>query len=116
MVLGSSGHATFTAYAGEQALQVGELERPDVIVLDIGMPDMTGYDAAQRIRKTQWGKAVLLLAITGWGQKEDIQRAVNAGFNFHMTKPADPERVEQLVRDFLATRGTGSDHLDARNG
>ena len=116
MVLGSSGHATLTAYAGEEALQLGDAERPDVVVLDIGMPDMTGYDAAQRIRKTSWGKHVLLLAVTGWGQKEDIQRAVNAGFNFHMTKPADPERVEQLVRDFLANKGAGSTAGEFRDG
>jgi PAS domain S-box-containing protein len=108
MVLSSSGHESFTAYSGEQALQVGEAQRPDVVVLDIGMPDMTGYEAAQRIRHTQWGKALLLLAITGWGQKEDVQRAVNAGFNFHMTKPADPDRVEKLVRDFLANRESGA--------
>ncbi len=104
MVLGSCGHSTFMAYSGEQALQVGELERPDVMILDIGMPDMTGYEAAQLVRQTDWGKAALLLAVTGWGQKEDIQRAVNAGFNFHMTKPADPERVEHLVREFLSQR------------
>ena len=63
---------------------------------------------AQRIRKTSWGKNILLLAVTGWGQKEDIQRDVNAGFNFHMTKPADPARVEQLVRDFLASKGASN--------
>ncbi|MEO8307596.1 MAG: ATP-binding protein [Pseudomonadota bacterium] len=101
MVLSSCAHTTFTAYSGEQALQVGDVERPEVVVLDIGMPDMTGYEAAQRIRQTDWGKNALLLAVTGWGQKEDIQRAASAGFNFHMTKPADPERVEHLVKDFL---------------
>jgi CheY-like chemotaxis protein len=104
MVLGSSGHTTFTAYSGKQALQVGDVEQPEIIVLDIGMPDMTGYETARHMRQTDWGRAALLLAVTGWGQKEDIQKAVDAGFNFHMTKPADPEKVELLVKDFL-TRG-----------
>jgi PAS domain S-box-containing protein len=102
MVLGSCGHTTFTAYSGEQALHIGQQERPDAVVLDIGMPDMNGYETAQRIRQTDWGKTALLLAVTGWGQKEDVERAVDAGFTHHMTKPADPERVERLVRDFLA--------------
>ncbi len=105
-VLRCVGHATFTAYSGEQALQIGEQERPDAIILDIGMQDMTGYEAAQRIRQTEWGSGVLLLAITGWGQKEDVQRASSAGFNFHMTKPADPERIERLIEEFLAMSKT----------
>jgi CheY-like chemotaxis protein len=65
------------------------------------MPDMTGYEAAQRIRRSEWGTEVLLLAITGWGQKEDVERATRAGFDFHLTKPADPERVEKLLSDYL---------------
>jgi PAS domain S-box-containing protein len=104
MVLGRAGHETFTAYTGERSLQIGERERPDAIVLDIGMPDMTGYEAAQRIRRTKWGNDILLLAITGWGQKEDIERALKAGFDFHMTKPADPEHVENLLAEYLQSR------------
>jgi PAS domain S-box-containing protein len=104
MVLASSGHTTHTAYGGEQALLLGDREHPDAVILDIGMPDMNGYEVAQRIRQTEWGCRALLLAVTGWGQKEDVQRAVKAGFSSHMTKPADPERVERLVREFLANR------------
>jgi PAS domain S-box-containing protein len=118
MVLGKAGHETFTAYTGERALQIGEREHPDVIVLDIGMPDMTGYEAAQRVRRTKWGNDILLLAITGWGQKEDIERALKAGFDFHMTKPADPEHVENLLADYLQSRlRTGSKLFEEkRNG
>jgi two-component system CheB/CheR fusion protein len=104
MVLQRAGHTTFTAYTGEQALHTGEHERPEAVVLDIGMPDMTGYEAAQRIRRSDWGGEVLLLAVTGWGQKEDVERAAKAGFDFHLTKPADPERVEKLLADYLSTR------------
>jgi len=115
MVLGKAGHETFTAYTGERALQIGEREHPDVIVLDIGMPDMTGYEAAQRVRRTKWGNDILLLAITGWGQKEDIERALKAGFDFHMTKPADPERVENLLGEYLKSRvRTGSKLFEER--
>jgi PAS domain S-box-containing protein len=104
MVLRSSGHLAIAAHSGEQALQIAEQERPHAIVLDIGMPQMNGYELAQRIRQFDWGKSVLLVALTGWGQKEDIERATLAGFDVHMTKPADPERIEQMLEDFLQSR------------
>jgi CheY-like chemotaxis protein len=78
------------------------------------MPDMTGYEAAQRIRRTKWGNDILLLAITGWGQKEDIERALKAGFDFHMTKPADPEHVENLLAEYLQSRARGSKLFEER--
>ena len=93
-----------TANSGEQALQIGALESPDAVVLDIGMPGMNGYEVARRIRQEHWGRSVFLVALTGWGQKEDIERAIAAGFDFHMTKPADPERIEQLLEQFLKSR------------
>jgi CheY-like chemotaxis protein len=77
---------------------------PDVVLLDIGLPDINGYDVARRIRRSAWGKGALLVALTGWGQKEDVERAHGAGFDLHLTKPADPERIEQLVEEFLAAR------------
>jgi CheY-like chemotaxis protein/anti-sigma regulatory factor (Ser/Thr protein kinase) len=109
MVLRSYGHTVFTADSGATGLRVGEQERPDVVILDIGMPEMNGYEVARRLRRTAWGSDVLLLALTGWGQKEDIERAHNAGFDGHMTKPAAPERMEQLLEDFLTTRGVGKE-------
>jgi CheY-like chemotaxis protein len=104
MVLGKAGHVAFTAYTGEQALLTGERERPQAVVLDIGMPGMTGYEAAQRIRRSDWGANVLLIAITGWGQKQDVERATRAGFDVHLTKPADTERVERLLAVYLQRR------------
>jgi PAS domain S-box-containing protein len=106
MVLRSFGHTVFTADGGANGLRVGEQEQPDVVILDIGMPEMSGYEVARRLRRTPWGSDVLLVALTGWGQKEDIERAHQAGFDEHMTKPADPERIGQLLEDFLKTRGT----------
>ncbi len=108
MVLTSSGHSVLTANSGEQALQIGAQEHPDAIVLDIGMPGMNGYEVARRIRQHVWGKSVFLVALTGWGQKEDIERAITAGFDFHMTKPADPERIEQLLAQFLDSSARGT--------
>jgi CheY-like chemotaxis protein/two-component sensor histidine kinase len=104
MVLRSSGHTVLTAHSGEQALDIAAREKPDAMVLDIGMPQMNGYEVARRIRTTDHGKTVLLVALTGWGQKEDIEKSVHAGFDFHMTKPADPERVERLLDNFLQSR------------
>jgi PAS domain S-box-containing protein len=107
MVLRSYGHTVFTADSGAAGLRVGAQEEPDVVILDIGMPELNGYEVARRLRRTAWGSNVLLLALTGWGQKEDIERAHNAGFDDHMTKPADPERIGRLLEEFLKTRGIG---------
>jgi signal transduction histidine kinase/CheY-like chemotaxis protein len=104
MVLRTSGHAVATAAGGEEGLALAARLQPDVVLLDIGMPDMNGYDVARRIRYTGWGRNALLIALTGWGQKEDVERALAAGFDFHMTKPADPERIEKLVAEFLGSR------------
>jgi len=104
MVLRSSGHTVLTAGSGEEGLEAGTRLHPDVVLLDIGMPGLNGYDVARRIRFTPWGKEALLIALTGWGQKEDVERAHAAGFDFHMTKPADPDRIERLVAEFLGSR------------
>jgi PAS domain S-box-containing protein len=104
MVLGSSGHGVQIAHAGEDALTAGASWAPDVVLLDIGLPDINGYEVARRVRHSAWGREVLLVALTGWGQKEDIERAHGAGFDLHLTKPADPERIERLVEEFLAAR------------
>jgi CheY-like chemotaxis protein len=104
MVLRSGGHTVVTAGSGEEGLEAGSRLQPEVVLLDIGMPGLSGYDVARRVRYTPWGKLALLVALTGWGQKEDVERALAAGFDFHMTKPADPDRIERLVSEFLGSR------------
>lgn len=104
MVLRNTGHTVVTANSGEEALLMGWQHRPDAVLLDIGMPDLSGYDVAARMRATGWGRNALLIALTGWGQKGDIERATAAGFDVHFTKPADPERIERLLEEFLAGR------------
>jgi CheY-like chemotaxis protein len=69
---------------------MAERFKPDFAVLDIGMPGLTGYEVAERIRAERWGRQMVLIAVTGWGQQSDKQKARLAGFNYHLTKPIDP--------------------------
>ena len=96
MLLKLSGHEVYLAHSGGEALDVAKRERPDIAVLDIGMPDLNGYEVAERIRHEAWGERIKLIAVTGWGQAEDKRRALAAGFNHHLTKPVDPTQLEAL--------------------
>jgi two-component system, chemotaxis family, CheB/CheR fusion protein len=96
MLLNMSGHETHVAHTGAEALAIAGRLRPDIGLLDIGLPDFSGYEVAARIRREAWGKDMLLIAITGWGQADDKRRALAAGFNHHMTKPVDPAQLETL--------------------
>ena len=91
------GNDVHTVHDGEQAVDEAASFRPDVVLLDIGMPRLNGYDAARRIREQGWGKNMVLVALTGWGQQEDKQRASEAGFDQHFTKPLRPADLERLV-------------------
>jgi two-component system CheB/CheR fusion protein len=90
------GHEVHVAFNGSDALQLAEQIRPQVGVINIGLPDISGYDVAQGIREQGWGRGVLLIALTGWGQDGDKLRARAAGFDRHCTKPADPAELERL--------------------
>jgi CheY-like chemotaxis protein len=90
-------HDICVARTGSDALEIALRVQPDVCILDIGMPDMSGYEVARRIRSQPWGRETVLFALTGWGQSEDIERAKAAGFNEHMTKPVDLARLAQLL-------------------
>ena len=96
MLLESNGHEIHLAHSGTAALEAVKRLKPDIVILDIGMPDMDGYEVAERIRHEAWGKKLKLIAITGWGQAEDKRRAIAAGFDHHMTKPVDPDDLEKL--------------------
>lgn len=97
MVLEILGYETRMAHDGVEALKAATEFRPDVALLDIGMPQINGYDVARHIRKQPWGQRMLLMAVTGWGQAEDKQRTLDAGFDHHLVKPVDPDRVAQLL-------------------
>ena len=96
-LLALNGHEVHRAQDGAAALQVAMRHRPEVIFLDIGMPQMDGYEVARRIRAHEWGKEMLLIAVTGWGQESDRQRSFAAGFDFHLVKPVDLEKLNQLL-------------------
>jgi signal transduction histidine kinase/ActR/RegA family two-component response regulator len=98
------GYEVVIARDGLEAFAQAERHRPDLAVLDIGMPGIDGYEVARRVRAQPWGWDVTLIALTGWGQRED-QRAVRAaGFDFHMTKPTDVERLLEIVAQAAAAR------------
>jgi DNA-binding response OmpR family regulator len=97
MLLRIMGNDTRTAYDGQEGVQVAGEFRPDVILLDIGLPKLNGYEACRRIREQAWGKQAVLIAVTGWGQEEDRRRSREAGFDQHMVKPVDPQDLLKLL-------------------
>jgi len=102
-ILTEWGHEVLLAHGGLAALELGARASADAFILDIGMPDLSGYEVARRIRAEPWGKRILLLAVTGWGQAEDIARAKQAGFDEHLTKPVDMTQVASILLRYLGT-------------
>ena len=104
MLLEIEGHAVTVVHDGQQALAAIEASRPDVALLDIGMPEIDGYEVARQVRGDSRGQRTLLIAITGWGQEQDKARAMAAGFDLHFTKPVEPEQLIQLLAAELPAR------------
>jgi CheY-like chemotaxis protein len=96
-LLQAEGHEVCIAHDGEQAFASAGDFRPDIALLDIGLPKRDGYAVAEAIRAEHWGKGMLLLALTGWGQDDDKRRALEAGFDFHLTKPVDLDQMNSLI-------------------
>jgi CheY-like chemotaxis protein len=96
-LLGMDGFEVTTVYDGIAAITAAGNVQPDVIVMDIGMPGMDGYDAARMIRKQPGGEKTVLIALTGWGQSADKNRASEAGFNHHLVKPVDYDMLMKCV-------------------
>lgn len=88
-----------TVSSGAQALQAVPELRPDIVLLDLGMPEMDGYEVARRMRNEPWGKNLMLVALSGWGQEEHRRRAKEAGFDQHMTKPADLAALRAVLKE-----------------
>ena len=97
MVLRLTGHEVALAHDGPGALDAAGSFMPDVVLLDIGMPGMNGYEVARRLRARPEGRRLVLAALTGWGQREDKERALEAGFDHHLTKPVDPQQLEAVL-------------------
>jgi signal transduction histidine kinase len=92
-----SGHEVYTAANGAVALESAEQHRPEVALLDIGMPKLDGYEVARRIRAQPWGQRITLVALTGWGQDSDRRRSQEAGFDSHLVKPLDLDKLTELL-------------------
>jgi signal transduction histidine kinase/CheY-like chemotaxis protein len=105
MLLRLKGHEVQVAHSGPSALEMAKDYRPEMILLDIGMPGMDGYEVARRLRRQAGRDNVVLAALTGWGQQEDRRRSAEAGFDHHLVKPLEPHTLESLIAD-LKTRKT----------
>jgi PAS domain S-box-containing protein len=96
MLLQRRGHEVHVAYNGLEALKLAAQVKPDIAFLDIGMPGLSGHEVAAGIRREDWGRQVMLIAVTGWGQEGDKRNAYEAGFDHHFTKPMDPRRLKSI--------------------
>jgi CheY-like chemotaxis protein len=96
-LLAAMGHDVALASDGERALEMAAQHQPDVVLLDIGLPKLDGYETARRLRAQRGGAGRTLVALTGWGQPADKERASAAGFDHHVTKPADPQALGALI-------------------
>jgi PAS domain S-box-containing protein len=99
MLLRMQGHHVRVANNGFDALEAVNVERPDIVFLDIGMPKMDGYEVARRLRLQPGANHLVLAALTGWGQKEDRRKSEEAGFDYHLVKPLEPKALEQVLAE-----------------
>jgi two-component system, chemotaxis family, CheB/CheR fusion protein len=99
-----AGFATLRVASGLEAVQATRKHKPDVGIIDIGMPDLDGHQVARQIRQSEWGKHMVLIAATGWGQESDQTAAIEAGFDAHMTKPVNLRQLSAVVDDLLARK------------
>ena len=98
------GHTSSVAYDGQQGIDAASHFKPDVILLDIGMPNLNGYDACRIVRQQPWGKNVVVIAATGWGQEKDRSRTREAGFDHHLIKPVDPHELLKTITELNVAR------------
>ena len=98
------GHETRVAHDGPSALGIVDEYKPEVILLDIGMPKMSGYEVCRRIREQADGDGMLIVAVTGWGQEEDRRKSEEAQFDGHMVKPVDPQALMKLLAELHAVK------------
>jgi two-component system CheB/CheR fusion protein len=111
MLLQRRGHEVHVAYNGLEALKLAAQVKPDIAFLDIGMPGLSGHEVAAGIRREDWGREMMLIAVTGWGQEGDKRSAFEAGFDHHFTKPMDPRRLKSI----FAGRGPVGAHRGNQN-
>ena len=98
------GHDIHVAFSGEEALTVAEQFQPQIVLMDIGLPGLSGYDTAREMRARPWGETIRLVAVTGWAREADRRRALEAGFDQHLTKPVGADVLEELLNAPTAAR------------
>lgn len=106
------GHDVQVAHDGEHALRVAEKHRPHVVLLDIGLPRVDGYEVARRLRTQPWAAAMSIVAVSGWARDSDRQRSLEAGFDRYLVKPADPDQLLKLLADIQRTLADAGSSLD----
>jgi CheY-like chemotaxis protein len=94
------GNETQVAHDGFEALDAAATYRPEIVLLDIGMPKLSGYDVCRRLREQPWGNEMVIVAVTGWGKEEDRQNSRAAGFNYHLVKPVEPAALKRVFAEF----------------
>jgi CheY-like chemotaxis protein len=102
LLLKMGGDETHTAHDGEEALERAAAIRPEIIVLDIGLPKLNGYEVCRSIREQPWGRPITMVAVTGWARDEDRQKSQEAGFDGHLVKPVDHRALTKLVAELQA--------------
>jgi len=107
-LLRAAGHEVHTAYEGRTAIQMAQQLRPDVVLLDIGMPEVSGYDVARAIRREAWGRSMRLIALTGWGQAEHRRRSLEVGFDDHLVKPVELDVLDDVLQMSTPTPNSGT--------
>jgi len=105
MLLELHGHRVAVAYDGETAIAAAESDVPDMMLIDIGLPKLDGYEVVRRLRLSETLRDGFLVALTGYGRDEDRERSLEAGFDRHLVKPADPDDINALARLSLERRG-----------
>ncbi len=103
-ILGLMGNDLRTAYDGREGVDIAVQFRPHVMILDIGLPKLNGYEVCRRIREQPWGKEVVLIAVTGWGQEEDRRLSQEAGFDHHLVKPVDPKVLMKMLAEIQVAK------------
>jgi PAS domain S-box-containing protein len=104
MLLKAMGNSVHTAHDGEEAVAAAKKLRPHVVLCDIGLPKLNGYEACRRMKKDAWDKKMILIALTGWGQEEDRRQSEEAGFDHHIVKPVDPQALMVLLAGLTAVK------------
>jgi len=103
MLMEITGNKTYLAHDGVEAVEAVEKYRPEVMLLDIGLPKLDGYEVCRRVREQPWGKNILVIALTGWGQDADRERSRTAGFSQHITKPVSLAQLRKVLQSFQKT-------------